>query len=189
MANREQGNFVIERHEAFDNHAARMARAAFVLRNIPGLLDVGFGLDDALAVARGTHHRLDHARNTDFLDCRLEIFKIISETVRARLDAEFFGGQTADTFAVHSKLGSLGRRNDVVAFLFKFHERISRNGFDFGNNVVRRFQFNHTAKFGTIEHVNHVATMSHLHTRSVGITVHGDDFDAETHHFDDDFFA
>ena len=166
-----------------------MARAAFVLGNIPGLLDVGFGLDNALAVARGTHHRLDHARNADFLDGSLEVFKIVGETVRARLDAEFFGGQTADTFAVHGKLGSLGRRNDVVAFLFEFHERVGRNGFDFGNDVVGLFKFNHAAEFSAVEHVNHVATVSHLHTGSIGITVHGNHFDAETHHFDDNFFT
>ena len=166
-----------------------MPRTAFVLRDVPGILDVGFGLDDALAMARRTHHRLHYARDADFLDSGLEIFEIVGEAVRTRLDAEFLGGQTADTFAVHGKLGGLCGRDDGKAFLFHLDKRIGRNRLDLGDDVVGLFEFNHTAEFGTVEHVDDVATVGYLHTRGVGVTVHGNHFDSETHHLDDDFLA
>ena len=189
MAHRKQSNFVIERHKAFDNHAAGSTSATTRLGNVPGIFNVGFGLDDALTVTGRTHHRLYNARDTDFLDRSLEIFVVIRKAVRARLESELFGSQAANAFAVHRELRGLSGRDDIVAFLFEFHERVRCNRFDFRHDVVRFFLFNDGTEFLAIEHVDHVAAMSHLHARSVGVTVHCNHFDAKTHHLDDDFLA
>jgi hypothetical protein len=59
-AHGQQGDFVVEVDEAFDDDAP-VAHAAAGHGVVPGFLHVGRAVDLALALARAAHHRLDDA--------------------------------------------------------------------------------------------------------------------------------
>ena len=140
-------------------------------------------------MARRTHHRLHHAGDADLGDGLLEILVTVGKTVGAGSEAQFLGGQAADTLAVHGQFGGLGRGNHVETFLLQFHQRVGSDGLHLRHDKVGLFLLDHATQFGTVQHVDDVGTVGHLHARGVSVAVHGDHFDAETHHLDDDFLA
>ena len=77
----------------------------------------------------------------------------------------------------------------METFLLQFHQRVGSDGLHLRHDKVRLFLLDHATQFGTVQHVDDVGTVGHLHAWGVSVAVHGDHFDAETHHLDDDFLA
>ena len=100
VAHGEQGDFVIEVDEAFDDDPA-FARTTAFLRVVPSLLHIVSAAQQALAFARRTHHRLDHTRETQVFDRFAVVLEGVSEVVRRGRQVQLFSGQAADAFAVH----------------------------------------------------------------------------------------
>ncbi len=59
----------------------------------------------------------------------------------------------------------------MVSLGFEFAQCSGSNGLDLGDDVVGIFALNDGFQFIGIKHVEHIAAMSHLHGRSVGVTV------------------
>ena len=188
MTDGQLGDFVIKIHKAFHNDLTGTGTAAFLCIT-PGFINIRFGMDGTLAVAGGTHDRLDHAGNADLLDRRIKFRTVRCKTVGRSFDTQFFGGQTADAFAVHGQPGSPGRGNHGETFFFQFHQSIGGNGLHFRNDIVRLFRFNDFSECFPIQHGDHMRPMCHLHPRSIGVAIHGYDFHAQPLHSDRHFFA
>jgi len=86
-------------------------------------------------------------------------------------------------------LGSPGGRDHRIAFTLQLDEGRSGDRLDLRHDVVRALLFDDGTQRGAVEHVEHMAAVRHLHGWRIGITVHGDHFDAETLQLDDQFLA
>ena len=188
VADRQHGDLVVEIHESFHDDPAGAGTATF-LGVVPGGVDVFGFLDGALAVTGGTHDGLDDAGDADRLDGGAEFLIRIGKTVGRRGQAEFFGGQAADAFPVHGQQCGFRRGDYVVAFFFQLDQGRGGDGFHFRDDEIRLFLFNDLAEQGSVQHVDDMAAMGHLHGRGIGITVYGNHFDAIALEFDDDFFS
>src|SRR6056297_2944916 len=99
MANRQQGDFVIELDQRLDDHLALAGAPAF-LRISPGTLDIVFASQQRLALARRTHDRLDDIREADlpggfresvpvFYKRILQVGSFSSSAARRRMPSRF----------------------------------------------------------------------------------------------------
>ena len=88
---------------------------------------------------------------------------------------QFPGCQIADGFAVHGKIGRLGRRDHGKALLFVVVKTLGADGLNFGDNVVRLMFGYQAIEFIAVEHIGHLGLMGYLHGGSSGITVDGND--------------
>ncbi|MNY08779.1 hypothetical protein D3C86_1416500 [compost metagenome] len=188
MAHGQQGDFVVEIDEAFDDHPTFTGTATF-LGVVPGFLHVIDAAQQALALARGTHDRLDHARETEVFNGFAVVLEGVGEVVRRGRQVQLFSGQATDAFAVHGQLRGAGGRDHGEAFGLQFHQGRGGDGFDFRDDEVRLLGFDHGTQGSTIEHVDHVAAVRHLHGRRVGVAVHGNHFNAQALQLDHHFLA
>ena len=188
VANGEHGDLVVEFDEAFDDDLAFAGATAF-LGVLPGVGDVVGGFDDALALAGAAHDGLHDAGHADFFNGGAELLLGGGKDVGGGFEAELFGGEAADAFAVHGELGGAGGGDDAEAFVFEFEEGVRGDGLDFRDDAVGFFHFDEAAQGLAIKHGDDVAAVSDLHGGGIGVAVHGDDFAAEALEFDDDFFA
>ena len=76
----QQGDFIIEINKPLHNDSSRAGASAF-LRNVPRLVDIRLGADDALAVSGRTHDGLDDAGDSDLFDRGFELLFAVGETV------------------------------------------------------------------------------------------------------------
>ena len=83
-ADGQQGDLVIELHEALDNHPAA-AGAAALLGILPGILQVLLAAQQALPLAGRAHHRLDDAGITQCGRSLHEGILVVGEAVGGRL--------------------------------------------------------------------------------------------------------
>src|SRR5690606_26816150 len=188
VAHGEQGDLVVEVHEALDDHPPG-AGAAAGLGVVPRRLQVVFAPDDALAVAGRGHHRLHHDRQAERRDGVAIILERGHEAVRRHRDAQFLRGQAADAFAVHGQARGTRGGDHAQALGFHFDQGRGVDRLDLGHHDVRALALDHRAHRGAVEHVDDVTAMRDLHRRRVGVTVDRDHLDAEALQLDGDFLA
>ena len=188
MAYGQKGDFVVKVDKAFNDNPA-LARTTAFLRVVPRSLYIVGAAQQALALARRTHHRLDHTRKAQVQHGGAVVFEGVGKVVRRGWQVQLFGCQATNAFAVHGQRSSAGSRDYVETFSFQLDQGGSGDGFDFRNDKVRLFCFDHGTQGGAIEHVDHVAAVGNLHGRCIGVAVNGDHFDPQTLQFDDNFFA
>lgn len=184
----QQCDFVVEIDKAFDDHPA-LAGTPALLGVVPGFLHVVGAAQQALALARRTHHRLDHARKAQVLDGLTVVFEGVGEVVRRGRQVQLFGGQATDAFTVHGQRRGAGGRNDGKAFGLQLDQGRGSDGFDFRHDKVRLLRLDDRTQRGSVEHVDHMATVRHLHGRRVGVAIHGNHFNAQALQFDHHFLA
>ncbi|CFE01232.1 Uncharacterised protein [Bordetella pertussis] len=175
-AHRQQGDLVVELDETLDDHASG-AHAPALLGVAPRGGDVIGRADDRLALARGGHDRLDHARIADAaVDGLAQRLLGIDEAVGRGGQAQGLGGQPADAFAVHGQVGGAGGGRDVHgAFVLQRDQQVGGNGLDFGHDHMRALLLDDLPQRLRIGHGDHVGAMRHLVARRVGIAVDRDD--------------
>lgn len=179
MAHGQQGDLVIEIDEAFDDAAAGTGTATG-LRVLPGGCDVRLAAQGALALARGRHHRLDHARQADGGHGSTVFGLGIDEAVRRGRQAQGLGGEAADAFAVHGQARSArGRDHPQALFLFQLDQGFGVDGLDLRHHQVRPLLGDQRTQGHRVEHVDHVRAVRDLHGRRIGIAVSGDHFHAQ----------
>ena len=188
VTNGKQGNFVIELYKCFHDYTSRSGTTA-LLRYLPRFFNVTGSFDHALSVTRRAHNWFHHAGNANGCHRKFKFFFAGSKTIRRAGNAQLFGCQPANAFAVHGQKSSFGSRNYIKALLFQFYQSIGSNGFNLGNDIVRFFGFNNFAKLLAIKHRKHVRPMCHLHSRCVGIFVQRHYLDTITLQFDSNFFS
>ena len=186
----EQGDFVVEVDEAFDNDAA-LADAPALHRVVPCLGYIIRATQQGLPFAGGRHRRLDQAGVTDSaINSRLQAGQRIGKGVRGGWQAEFLGHQPADTFTVHRQARGARRRNDFgQPFAFDFEQHVGGNRFDFRHHQVRALLLDQGAQRLAVGHRHHVRTVGDLHSRRVGVAIHGNCLDAEPLQSNDYFLA
>ena len=188
MTHGKQGDFVVEIDEPLDDHPPLAGAAAF-LSVVPGALQVGVAFQDALAFAGRAHDRLDHAGVADGFHRGGVVLKGVGEMIRRGGQAQLLGRQTTNAFAVHGQLCGTCGRHHVEAFGFQLDQRGRGDRLDLGHDVVRLFLFDHCTQGCTIEHVDDVAAVRHLHGRRIGITINTDDLTAQALQLDHHFLA
>src|SRR6185437_7631184 len=81
MSHGQHGDLVVERHQTLDDDPA-LARTPAGLRVVPGMPQLARFAHHALALAGGTHHRLDH-EGVAYRGDRLVVLRLVAaETVR-----------------------------------------------------------------------------------------------------------
>ncbi|KAG1094038.1 hypothetical protein G6F40_012587 [Rhizopus arrhizus] len=155
VAHGQQGDLVIEVDEAFDDAAAGTGTATG-LRIVPGRGDVRLAAQRALALARGRHHRLDHARQADRGHRGTLLGLGIDEAVRRGRQPEGLGGQAADAFTVHGQAcGARGRDHPQALLLFQLDQGLGVDGFDLRHHQVRLLLRDQRAQGHRVQHVDH----------------------------------
>ena len=167
----------------------RVLLAAALLRDLPGVVDVGRRTDHALAVSRRTHHRLHHTRHSDLGHRLVELPARARKPVRRCRQSELLGRQPPDTLAVHGQQHRLGRRHHIVTFPFEFDQNWRGYGLDLRNNVIRSLLLDDLAQALAVEHRQDIRPVRYLHRRRIGITVQGHHLDSVTLQFDGDLLA
>nr|GEU28566.1 hypothetical protein [Tanacetum cinerariifolium] len=188
-AHRQQRDFVVEVDKTFDDHAARVHPAAGG-RMVPGGLDFGRAVDLRLTLARRRHDRLDHARKTDVGGGRFQLGQAAGKAVRRGCQAQRFGGQHADAFAVHGELGG-ARGGDAgdLAGRFQLRQRVGGDGFDLRHDQVGLLAVDQRGQRRAVGHVDDVGAVRNLVARRIRITVDGNHFHTQALQGDDDFLA
>ena len=188
MANRQQGDLVVEIDEALDD-AAPLAGASTRLRVVPGGGHFGLAADQALALAGRAHDRFDHEWQAEVADRRPVVRLAVDETIGRGRQAEFLGGEATDAFAVHGQPGGARGRDHVDAFALEFDQGRRVYRFDLGHDQVGLLERDQATDRGAVEHVDDMAAVGHLHGRCIGIAVDRDDLDGEALQLDRDFLA
>ena len=194
-AHGELGDFVIEVDEAFHNHAP-VADAASGHRVVPGGLHIGGAVDLALAFARAAHHGFDDAGVADAGlavlpgDGGLQLGQRVAEAVGAGGQAQGFGSQAADAFAVHGQAGSAGGGDDAHhPGGFQLLQHGGGNGLNLGHHQVWALGLDQGLELGRVAHGDGAAVVRHLLAGGVVVAVGGGHFHAQALQGNDDFFA
>lgn len=127
------------------------------------------------------------------LDCgdRLAVFGSgIDKAVRRGRQAQGFGDQATDAFAVHGQTrGTRGGDHLLPLLVLQRHQGLGVDGFDLRHDQVRLLLGDQRPQGLRVEHVQHVRTMRHLHGRCVGIPIGGNHFHPEALQLDGDLLA
>ena len=188
MAHREQGDFVVEVDEAFDDDAPRPGAAAR-LCVVPRPLHIGRGPEGALALARAGHHRLDHAGHANGGHRCLKRVMRVGKPIGRGGQAQGFRRQSADALTVHGESRGAGGGNHRKALGFECQQGFGVDGLDLRHDQIGLFGLDHLAQPRAVEHREHVAAVRHLHCGRVGVTVAGNHLHAQTLKLDDHLLA
>ena len=169
----QQGDLVVEIDEALDDHPA-LARASAGLRVIPRMLQVIDTAHHALALAGGTHHRLDHERVADRLGRVAVLRLVVAKAIARGGQLQLLGGQPADAFAVHREPGGARGGDHPQALLLQRDQGGRVDGLDLRHHQVGLLLLDQRAQRVAVEHVDDVAAMRHLHRRRVRVAIHRD---------------
>ena len=170
MTNSKLSNFIIELHESFHNNPTGSGSSPF-LSVVPRLINIIGRTHDTLSVSRRTHDRFHYTWHAYFFHGLLELFSCRGKFIRRCRQSQLLCGQTAYALPVHSQVGSRCRRCNRVSLFFESHQRICRNSFYFGNDVIWTFRFYHFSQLFAIEHRQNMTAMSDLHSRGIGILI------------------
>ena len=189
-AHREQCDLVVEVDEAFDDDAT-VADAATGHREVPRGLHVGGAVELALAFARAAHHRLDDAGVADAaVDRRLKLGQRVGEDIRAGGQAQRFGGEAANAFAVHRQPHrARGGDHPHDTSGFEFFEHGRGNGLDLGHHEHRSLGFNQRLQLLRVAHRDGARVVRHLVAWRVLVAVDRDGLDAQALQRDQHLFA
>ena len=138
---------------------------------MPGVVYIIGGTYDTLSVTRRAHNGLHHTRHAYLFHGSFELLAGRGKPIGRGGQTQLLGSQTAYAFTVHRQVSGRSRRGNRVALFLESHQRIGSNSLYLGNNVIGAFLLNHFAQFLTVEHRQHVAAMSYLHGRSIGIFI------------------
>ena len=83
--------------------------------------------------------------------------------------------QLADPLAVHRQEGCIGCRYHIIPLLLQLHQCGGSDSLHLGDNQIGLLLLYDFAKFGAVQHRQHIAAMSHLHRRGVLVPVKGHD--------------
>ena len=159
-------------------------------RVVPGVFDVGGAVQLRLALARRGHHRLDDVGEADLGAGGLQFLQAGSEAVGRRRQAQLFGGQAADAFAVHGQQGrARGRDAGDLAGGFQLGQPGRGDRLDLRHDQIRFFLLDERGERVAVGHVDHVEAVRDLVARRVRVAVDGDHFDAEALQRNDHFLA
>lgn len=188
-AHGELGDFVIEGDHAFDDDAPlRDARSGGGI--VPRGLDFLRAVHFRLPLAGERHQRLDEAGVADHLNRGAQLCQAVGKLIRRDRQAQRFGNEAADTFAVHREpCGTRSRYHARQPFLFDLHQHVGGDRLDLRHDEVRFFLLDQRAQLRPVHHVDDARMVRHLLTGRIGVTVHGDGFHTETLQRDDDFLA
>ncbi len=187
-AYREQGDLVLEGDEALNDHLA--ATGATALLGIgPALVEFGEIAQHALPLAGRAHYRLHHAGQADGLDGGDKLLLALGKAVGGGGQAERLGGEAADPLPIHGELGGAGVRHHLDPFLLQGGQGIGGDGFQLGDDQIRFDLVDQGAQGVTVQHVQHMSSVRHLHGGGIGIAVGGDHLDAEALQLDGDLLA
>ena len=189
------GDFVVEIDETFDDHTA-LGHAATGHGVVPGLLHIGGAVDLALALAGAAHHRLDHAGVADgglavgAVNGSLQLFGGIAKAVGAGGQAQGFGRQAADAFAVHGQARGARRGDDGDhARGFQLFQHGGGNGFDLGHNQIGLLGFDQGLELRRIAHGDGARMVGHLLAGGMVIAVDRNGLHAQALQGDQHFLA
>ena len=170
MTNSKLSNFIIELHESFHNNPTGSGSSPF-LSVVPRLIDIIGRTHDTLSVSRRTHDRFHHTWHAYFFHGLLELFSCRGKFIRRRRQSQLLCSQTTYALPVHSQVGGRRSRCNRIPLFFESHQRICRNSFYFGNDVIWTFRFYHFSQLFAIEHRQNMTAMSDLHSRGIGILI------------------
>ena len=77
----------------------------------------------------------------------------------------------------------------MIALFLQFQKLRSSDSFHLRNDVIGVFKLNNPAKFLRVEHIEHMAAVSHLHGGGVSITVTRHNLNSITLKFQSHFFS
>ena len=178
-ADGEEGDFVVEVYESFNNNATALDTPAG-LGVIPGCGNIIVIADNGLAFAGGTHHGFDHTGEAHGGDGLFEFEGVGGEGVCGGRESEFFRGETPDSFAVHGQLCGTGGGDDGNAVGFTVVEHIGVHRLDFGDDELRFDLGNESPQFVGVGHVDHVMRVRNLVRGRIFVAIHRVYFHAET---------
>ena len=187
-AHSEERDFVVEIHKSLHDNSACSGTTAF-LSNVPAAVDVVERAANALTVSRTAHDGLYHTRHANGVHRIAKFLLGRSEKIARSGDAQSFGSQATNAFTIHGEVGGIGSRSDVVTLFLEFYKRGSGYCFHFRNDEIGLFGFDNLAQFSPVEHTEHVATVSNLHSRRVVVFVARHHFHAIALKFDCHFLA
>ncbi len=177
-ADGEQGDLVVEVHEALDDHPGAGHPAAGH-RVLPGRLDVGRRPHRALALAGGGHHRLDHAREADGVGAGAQLLQRVAEPVGAGRQPEGLGGQPADALAVHGQPGRPRGRHHPLTRGLELDQRRGGDGLDLGDDDVGPLGLHQCPQLVGVAHGDGAGVVGDLVAGRVVVPVDGDGLHAE----------
>ena len=129
-------------------------------------------------------------RRCGAIDGRLQLFERITELVRARRQAERFGGQAADAFAIHRQACGARRRDHAHhAFGLERFEHRRGDRLDLGHDQVGLFRLDQRLELLRVGHRNGARMMCDLLTRRVFVAIDGNRLDAQSLQRDQHFAA
>ena len=143
MTHGQQGDFIVKVNKAFNDDPA-LPCTATLLRVVPGSLYIIGTAQKALALARRTHYRFDHTRKAQVQHGGAVVFEGVGKVVRRSRQVQLFGRQTTNAFAIHGQRRGTCGRNDGETLSFQLNQRRSGDGFDFRDDEVRLFGFDHS---------------------------------------------
>ena len=103
--------------------------------------------------------------------------------------AEFLGREVAYRLAVHGEVYSLGTWDNLYSALFEAEQAFRADGFNLRDDDVRTVLLNHLVERVAVKHVENLALVGHLHSRSTGVAVAGHDVLAGPFGGDNKLFA
>ncbi len=187
MAHGQKRYLIIETDKPLHNHTPCSCTTA-LLAHIPRMLNVSLCFDSGLPVSGRGHNRLHHARQTDMLHGCEKLLIVVGKLVPRSRQAEFLGCQTAYRLTVHSQKSGMGSRDNTIALFLKFHQSGRGYRLHLGDDKRRLLLLHHTAECLTVEHVEDMTAMCHLHSGGIGILVARNHFHAVALQFNGYFF-
>ena len=138
---------------------------------MPGAFQLVGTLDQRLPLARRGHQRLDHAGEADFRGGLAQFAERCGVEIPRRLQPQFLRREVADGLAVHREIHGPGARYNLDARPLELVEPFGADGLDLGNDDVGAVFCDRSGQRVTVEHVEDLRGVGHLHRGSARILV------------------
>ena len=184
----EEGDLIIELHEALHDHLAGTGPAA-LLGDVPALVGIGRRLADALPVTGRTHDGFHHAGGAHGRYGGVELLAGGGKTVVGSGQAEGLVRQLPDALAVHGEEGRVGRGDHMIPLLLQLHQRGRRDGLHLRDDDVRLLLLDDFPQPGPVQHRQDITAMSHLHGRRILIPIQRNYLNAKPLQFNSNLFT
>ena len=143
-----------------------------------------------LAVARGGHDRLDHAREPHPPGPGRQLVRGRGEDVGAGGQPQLLGRQTADALAVHGQAGRPRRRHHAhVPGLLQGHQGVGGQGLDLGDDDDGAARADGRGQRPRVAHVHRQGVVRHLLGGGPLVAVDGGDLHPQARQGDGDLLA
>ena len=174
LGDSKQGYFAIELDELFNNKFTDITTttAATIL---PCMFQFVGTLHQRLAFAGGRHQRFNHARKTDLIGSFFQFVQRSGIKIFGGFQSQFLSSKVAYGFTVHGKVHRTGTGHYLNAFFLEVIQTFGTDSFDLRHDNVRLMFSDRTLQCLTIEHIKYFTFIGHLHSRSPGIRIAGND--------------